>query len=237
MTQIWALSLKELKAYFASPIAYVVMAMFLLISGYFFAMILAYSKDIAMMRYLFANMTVILLLLSPLFAMRLFAEEQRNKTLELLMTSPISDAGIVMGKFLAIALLLGAMLLSTAHFPILLMVLGKPDILPILTGYLGLFLMGCSFLAIGMLTSTWTQNQIIAAVSSFSISLLLWFLGSSGSLVGAELGSLMNYLSLNSHFESFSKGVLNSSDLIYYLSVIGLLLFLTVRSLETRRWR
>lgn len=237
MAQIWAISLKELKAYFASPIAYVVTAMFLLISGYFFAMILAYGKDAGMMRYLFGNMSVILLLLSPLFSMRLFAEEQKNKTLELLMTSPISDAGIVLGKFMATALLLLIMLLTTAHFPILLLILGKPDLMPILTGYLGMFLMGCSFLAIGMLTSTWTQNQIVAAVSAFSISLLLWFLGASGSLAGAELGAVLNYLSLNTHFESFSKGVLNSSDLIYYFSVIGILLFVTVRSLETRRWR
>ncbi len=237
MAQIWAISLKELKAYFASPIAYVVTAMFLLISGYFFAMILAYGKDAAMMRYLFGNMSVILLLITPLFSMRLFAEEQKNKTLELLMTSPISDAGIVLGKFLATALLLLIMLLTTAHFPILLLVLGKPDLMPILTGYLGIFLMGCAFLAIGMLTSTWTQNQIVAAVSSFSISLLLWFLGASGNLAGAELGAVMSYLSLNTHFESFSKGVLNSSDLIYYFSVIGILLFVTVRSLETRRWR
>jgi ABC-2 type transport system permease protein len=153
------------------------------------------------------------------------------------MTSPISDTGIVLGKFLATALLLLVMLLTTAHFPILLLVLGKPDLMPILTGYLGMFLMGCAFLAIGMLTSTWTQNQIVAAVSSFSISLLLWFLGASGSLAGAELGAVMNYVSLNTHFESFSKGVLNSSDLIYYFSVIGILLFVTVRSLETRRWR
>lgn len=237
MSQIWALSLKELKAYFASPIAYIVTAMFLLISGYFFTMILAYSKDAGMMRYLFGNMAVILLLLSPLFSMRLFAEEQKNKTLELLMTSPITDAGIVLGKFIATASLLLIMLLTTLHFPILLVVLGKPDVMPIITGYLGIFLMGCAFLSIGMLTSTWTQNQIIAAVSAFAISLLLWFLGSTGSLVGSDLGAVLAYLSLNTHFENFSKGVINSSDLIYYFSFIGLLLFMTTRSLETRRWR
>ena len=236
MSKIWAVALKELKTYLASPMAYVVTAMFLLISGYFFMMILAYS-DAGMMRYLFGNMSVILLLLCPLFSMRLFAEEQKHKTLELLMTSPISDVGIVWGKFLATALLLGVMLLCTAHFPIVLMLLGKPDPWPILTGYLGVFLMGCAFLAIGMLTSTWTQNQIIAAVCAFAISLLLWFLGATGSLAGADLGAVLAYLSLNTHFESFTKGVLKSSDFIYYFSLIGLLLFVTTRSLETRRWR
>jgi ABC-2 type transport system permease protein len=237
MSQIWAISLKELKSYFVSPIAYVVMAMFLLISGYFFTLILFYTKDAGMMRYLFGNMVIILLLISPLLSMRLFAEEQRNKTLELLLTSPVSDAGIVIGKFIASALFLLLMLALTLYFPVILLTLGKPDMMPILTGYLGMFLMGCAFLAIGMLTSTWTQNQIVAAVLAFSISLLLWFIGASSSVVGNDMGAVLNYLSLNSHFESFAKGLLTSSDLLYYFSVIGGLLFLTTRSLETRRWR
>lgn len=237
MNQIWAITLKELKSYFVSPIAYIVSAMFLLISGYFFTLILSITKDAGMMTYLFGNMAVILLLMAPMISMRLFAEEQRARTLELLLTSPISDAGIVLGKFLASALLLGMMLALTLHFPIALIVLGNPDGLPILSGYLGIFLMGCAFLAIGMLTSTWTQNQIVAAISAFSISLLLWFLGASSSLAGAGLGQVLTYLSLNTHYESFAKGLLSLSDLLYYASLIGILLFMTVRSLETRRWR
>ncbi|MGV3523934.1 MAG: ABC transporter permease [Candidatus Sericytochromatia bacterium] len=236
MNAVWALTLKELRSYFVSPIAYVVTAMFLLISGYFFTLILSITKDAGMMSYLFGNMAVVLLLISPLISMRLFAEEQRNKTMELLMTSPISDAGIVMAKFLASALFLLLMLATTLHFPILLLVLGRPDVYPMLSGYLGIFLMGCSFLAIGMLTSTWTQNQIVAAISAFAISLLLWFLGASSSLSGGA-GQLLAYLSLNTHYESFAKGLLSVSDLLYYLSLIGILLFLTIRSLETRRWR
>lgn len=237
LSLIWAIALKELRSYFVSPIAYIVTAMFLLISGYFFAVILLHTKDAAMMTYLFGNMGVVLLLIGPLISMRLFAEEQRAKTFELLMTSPISDTGIVLGKFLAAAILLAAMLLMTAHFPLMLVWLGNPDGLPILSGYLGIFLMGCAFLAIGMLTSTWTQNQIIAAVSSFSISLLLWFMSASTQITTSKLSQLLNYLSLNSHYESFAKGLFSLSDLLYYLSLIGLLLFLTVRSLETRRWR
>lgn len=236
MYAVWALTLKELRSYFVSPIAYVVTAMFLLISGYFFTLILSITKDAGMMSYLFGNMAVVLLLISPLISMRLFAEEQRNKTMELLMTSPISDTGIVMAKFLASALFLLLMLATTLHFPILLLVLGKPDVYPMISGYLGIFLMGCAFLAIGMLTSTWTQNQIVAAISAFAISLLLWFLGASSSLSGAA-GQLLAYLSLNTHYESFAKGLLSLSDLLYYLSLIGILLFLTIRSLETRRWR
>ena len=237
MTQVWSILLKELKSYFVSPIAYVMTAMFLLISGYFYVLILGFTKDAGMMTYLFGNMSIVLLLIGPMMSMRLFAEEQRNKTLELLLTSPISDAGIVMGKFLASALLLLTMLLTTIHFPLMLFYFGNPDPYPILSGYVGLFLMGCSFLAIGMLTSTWTQNQIISAVSSFAISLLLWFLGAATSVSGSEMGKVLNYMSLNTHWESFAKGLLSVSDILYYFSLIGLLLFLTIRSLETRRWR
>ena len=237
MSQIWAIALKEFKSYFVSPIAYIVSAMFLLISGYFFTLILSITRDAGMMTYLFGNMAVVLLLIAPLISMRLFAEEQRAKTLELLLTSPVSDGGIVIGKFLASALLLAVMLILTLHFPIALIVLGNPDGWPILSGYLGIFLMGCAFLAIGMLTSTWTQNQIIAAISAFGISLLLWFLGASSNLAGGGIGSVLTYLSLNTHYESFAKGLLSLSDLLYYLSLIGVLLFLTTRSLETRRWR
>lgn len=237
ITSIWAITLKELKCYFVSPIAYIITAMFLLISGYFYSLILSMTKDAGMMTYLFGNMSVILLLISPLLSMRLFAEEQRNHTMELLVTSPISDAGIVIGKFLASALLLLMMLATTLHFPIMLFILGHPDPYPILSGYLGIFLMGCAFLAIGMLTSTWTQNQIVAAVSAFSMSLLLWFLGASSSVSSSGMGKIFAYLSLNTHYESFAKGLLSLSDLLYYLSVIGILLFITIRSLETRRWR
>ena len=237
MSSIWAITLKELKTYFVSPIAYIITAMFLMISGYFYSLILSMTKDAGMMTYLFGNMSVILLLICPLLSMRLFAEEDRNHTRELLVTSPITDAGIVLGKFLASAILLLLMLATTLHFPVLLFVFGNPDLYPILSGYLGIFLMGCAFLAIGMLTSTWTQNQIIAAVSAFSISLMLWFLGASGSVTSSELGKILSYLSLNTHYESFAKGLISLSDLLYYLSIIGILLFMTVRSLETRRWR
>lgn len=237
MSQIWAISLKELKTYFVSPIAYVVTAMFLLVAGYFFYLILFMTKDANMMRYLFGNMSVVLLLISPLISMRLFSEEQRMHTLELLMTSPITDAGLVVGKFIASAGLLLAMLTITLYFPAILLYIGKPDILPMVTGYVGLFLMGCTFLAIGMLTSSWTENQIVSAVSAFAVSLILWFLGASNTAVSPTLGAVLNYLSLNSHFESFSKGLLTTSDVIYYLSIITVLLFITIRSLETRRWR
>ena len=237
MSQIWAITLKELKAYFISPIAYIVTAMFLLVTGFFFFLILFHVKDAGMMRYVFGNTAVVLLLIGPLISMRLFAEEQKSKTMELLLTSPISDAGIVLGKYLASAVFLLAMLGITAYLPITLMVLGKPDLFPILTGYLGMFFMGSIFIALGMLTSTWTQNQIISAVSAFALSLIYWFLGAAEGTTTSTLGQLMSYLSLNTHYDTFTKGVLSTSDLLYFISVTAVLLFLTIRSLETYRWR
>lgn len=237
MNQIWSITLKELKCYFASPIAYIITSFFLLGAGYFFTLILSLTKDAGMMTYLFGNMTVMLLFMCPLISMRLFAEEERNHSLELLMTSPISEASIVLGKFLASALLLALMLLLTIHFPISLLILGKPDIWPIVSGYLGVFLMGCGFLAIGMLTSTWTQNQIVAGAVSLILSLLMWFLSASSSLVSSGLGQVLGFLALNTHYESFAKGLLSLSDGLYFASLIGILLFVTTRSIETRRWR
>lgn len=238
MSQIWAITMRELKNYFVSPIAYVVSAMFLLVTGYFFFLILYITKDAGLMRYVFGNTAVVLLLIGPLMSMRLFAEEQRQKTLELLVTSPITDAGIVLGKFLASALFLLIMLAATAYFPGILMYYGEPDLLPVLTGYLGMFFMGCTFIAIGMMTSSWTQNQIVSAVAAFAISLVYWFLGASSSTTNSEtMSGLLNYLSLNTHFDTFSKGVIATSDILYFLSVIFVLLFITTRSLESRRWR
>lgn len=237
MYQIWSITLKELKSYFASPMAYIVMAFFVLAAGFFFQTLLQITQDAGVMAYLFANMTILLMIICPMISMRLFAEEQRNASLELLLTSPLREAHIVIGKYLAALLLLGTMLLLTAHFPAMLLILGKPDRWPILTGYLGLFLMGGAFLAIGTLTSSWTQNQIVAGVVSLILSLLLWFLGVSGQTAGAGMSQALNYLALNTHYESFSKGQPSLSDLIYFLSLIGLLLFVTTRSLETRRWR
>lgn len=238
MYQIWSITLKELKSYFVSPLAYIVIAFFLLAAGFFFKTILDITQDAGAMTYLFNNITVLLMIICPMISMRLFAEEQRNSSLELLMTSPLRDSHIVLGKFLAALLLLGLMLVLTLHFPAILLLLGKPDKLPILTGYLGLYCMGAAFLAIGTLTSSWTQNQIVAGVVSLILSLLLWFLSVSSQTTAASgLSQVLIYLSLNTHYESFSKGQLALSDLVYFVSLIGLLLFITIRSLETRRWR
>jgi ABC-2 type transport system permease protein len=245
---------KELNSYFRSPIAYGVMAFFGLISGYFFYVAIVFfvqasiqsamqgggqpmSVNEQVIRPIFSNISVIGLFLIPMITMRLFAEEKRTGTIELLVTSPIRDLEIIMGKWLAAmtlyAVMLGVSLLSMAT----LFVYGKPDWRPMAVGYLGLLLQGGCLLAIGTFISTCTKNQIVAGVAGFSVCLLLWVLDWMSSFQDSVSAKAISYLSVLQHFDSFSKGVLDSKDIIYYISAIFIGLFLTARSLESLRWR
>ena len=245
---------KELNSYFRSPIAYGVMAFFALISGYFFYVAVVYfmqmsiqsamsgqsqpmSVNESVIRPLFSNISVIGLFVIPMITMRLFAEEKRTGTIELLITSPVTDLEIILGKWLAAlglyASILGVTVLSMAT----LFMYGKPDWRPVLVGYLGLLLQGGCLLAIGTFISTCTRNQIVAGVAGFSVCLMLWVLDWLSSFQDSVGAKVMAYLSVLQHFDSFSKGVLDSKDIIYYLSAIFIGLFLTARSLESLRWR
>ena len=245
---------KELNSYFRSPIAYGVMAFFALISGYFFYVAVVYfmqmsiqsamsgqsqpmSVNESVIRPLFSNISVIGLFIIPMITMRLFAEEKRTGTIELLITSPLSDLEIILGKWLAAmglyAAILGVSLLSMAS----LFLYGKPDWRPIVVGYLGLLLQGGCLLAIGTFISTCTRNQIVAGVAGFSVCLMLWVLDWLSSFQDSVTAKVLAYLSVLQHFDSFSKGVLDSKDIIYYASAIFIGLFLTARSLESLRWR
>ena len=245
---------KELNSYFRSPIAYGVMAFFALISGYFFYVAVVYfmqmsiqsamsgqsqpmSVNESVIRPLFSNISVIGLFVIPMITMRLFAEEKRTGTIELLITSPVTDLEIILGKWLAAlglyASILGVTVLSMAT----LFMYGKPDWRPVVVGYLGLLLQGGCLLAIGTFISTCTRNQIVAGVAGFSVCLMLWVLDWLSSFQDSAIAKVMAYLSVLQHFDSFSKGVLDSKDIIYYLSAIFIGLFLTARSLESLRWR
>jgi ABC-2 type transport system permease protein len=245
---------KELNSYFRSPIAYGVMAFFGLISGYFFYVAIVFfvqasiqsamqgggqpmSVNEQVIRPIFSNISVIGLFLIPMITMRLFAEEKRSGTIELLVTSPIRDLEIIMGKWLAAmtlyTVMLGVSLLSMAT----LFVYGRPDWRPMAVGYLGLLLQGGCLLAIGTFISTCTKNQIVAGVAGFSVCLLLWVLDWMSSFQDSVSAKAISYLSVLQHFDSFSKGVLDSKDIIYYVSAIFVGLFLTARSLESLRWR
>ena len=255
MTNVWILAKKELRSYFASPIAYIVLAMFAIIFGYFFYSATAIFVDYSMrammqrggappmnindfiIRPLLMNVSVIVLFFLPMVTMRLFAEEKRMGTIELLLTSPLRDVEIILGKWLAALLLYGCLLGVSALNMVFLFIHGKPDWRPVLVGYLGLLLLGASFLAIGAFISSLTKNQIVAAALTFGVFLMLWVLDWVSSYNPSTSGKVIAYLSITTHLEPFAKGVLELKDALYYLSVIFLGLFLTLRSMESLRWR
>jgi ABC-2 type transport system permease protein len=179
----------------------------------------------------------IALFMVPMITMRLFAEEKRTGTIELLLTSPVTDLEIILGKWLGALLLYVCVLLMSMLNMALLFLWGKPDLRPVLIGYLGLLLQGGCLLAIGALISTMTKNQIIAGIATFFISLLLWLLSWFTAFDNSVTAQVVNYMSIVTHFENFGKGVLDSKDVVFYLSMIFLSLFLTSRSLESLRWR
>lgn len=255
MKNIWVLAQKELKSYFASPIAYIVLAMFAVIFGYFFYSATAIFVDYSMrammqrgmappmnindfiVRPLLMNVSVIVLFLMPMITMRLFAEEKRSMTIELLLTAPLRDIEIILGKWLAALLLYLCLLGISALNIVFLFIYGQPDWRALLVGYLGLLLLGAAFLGLGSFISTLTKNQIIAASLTFGLFLLLWVMDWVSSYSTGTAGKVIAYLSITTHFETFAKGVLGLKDAIYYLSVIFLGIFLTARSMESLRWR
>jgi ABC-2 type transport system permease protein len=254
MKNIWIICKKELNSYFTSPIAYLLIAMFAVIFGYFFWNVVGYFVFMSLqqqmggrgfpmnlneqiVRPLLQNVSVLGLFLIPLITMRLFAEEKRSGTIELLLTSPITDFQILAGKWLAALLMYSAMLLVAGLNFVFLFVHGQPDWRPMLVGFVGLLLQAGGLLAIGTFISTLTKNQIIAGAATFGVCLLLWVMEWVAGYETATWARVMAYLSIVSHFESFAKGVVDSKDVIFYCSVIFFGLFLTARSLESLRWR
>jgi ABC-2 type transport system permease protein len=245
---------KEMLSYFRSPIAYIVMALWAVLSGFFFYFAMSFfvqrGIESSMMgqnfpmdvnewviRPVFSNISVIGLFLIPMITMRLFAEEKRMGTIELLATSPVNDLEIILGKWLAAMILYAAMLgLSVLSMGIL-FVYGRPDWKPMMVGFLGLLLQGGCLLAIGTWVSTLTRNQIVAGVAGFAVSLLLYVLNWVSEFGSTVTDKVIGYLSVQQHYESFSKGVLDSKDIIFFVSVIFVGLFLTARSMESLRWR
>jgi ABC-2 type transport system permease protein len=245
---------KELKSYFASPIAYILMAFFGLIFGFGFYTatrdMLRYSMQAQMMgqqaqmnvndqiiRPLLGFASTVALFLIPMITMRTFAEEKSRGTIELLLTSPVHDIQIIVGKWLG-AMLLYLCVLAMSMVNIgLLFAWGKPDLKPVLVAYLGLILQGGCLLAIGVFISTTTKNQIIAGGVTFFVCLLLWLLSWFTAFDTSGAASVVNYLSIVTHFENFSKGVLELKDIVFYLSMIFFSLFITSRAMESLRWR
>jgi ABC-2 type transport system permease protein len=253
MINILAIARKELRSYFASPIGYVVIGMYALVFGFFYAVGLDYIVRMSMqgpgmgggqvninqqmIRYVLMNLTVINLLVVPLVTMRTYAEERRSGTIELLMTSPVTDLQIIVGKFLgAMSLYAGMLGITLIHMAIL-FVYATPEWKPIVSGYLGLLLLGGCFVSLGLFFSSLTRNQIVAGMFTFAVLLLFWILDWVGSLAGPGVEKVVGYLSLTSHLEDFVRGVIDSQHVIYYLSFITFSLFITAKAVDSERWR
>ncbi|HEY3454828.1 MAG TPA: ABC transporter permease [Bryobacteraceae bacterium] len=254
MRNIWTICRRELYSYFVSPIAWVLLAIFAFLSGVFTYIISAsfaraslesqmsgqsmpMNLNEQVIAPLFSNIAVIGLFLIPLISMRLFAEEKRQGTIELLITSPLHDLEIVLGKWLSAVLMYGALLVILLVDFSFLFAYGNPDWKPVVSGFIGVLLQGACLLAFGTFISTLTRNQIVAAAIGFALALILWILNWTTSFGNTPVIQVLNYLSIVSHMDSFSRGVIDTKDLIYYVSMIFLGLFLTARSLESLRWR
>ncbi len=236
MDQVITLAKKEFRSYFDSPIAYVVITLFLLISGWQFSSTL-FMSNTPDLRTLFSIIRFILLFFVPALSMRLISEERRLGTIELLMTLPVKDWQLVMGKFLSAYLLIIVTLFLTLVHYVTISMLGKPDLGATFAGYLGLVMIVGVYLAIGIFTSSLSQNQIVAFILSFAIVFVFFMLDKIIFFFPGFLASILEYISIDYHFNNISRGVIDSRDLIYYFSLMFLFLFLTVQTLESRKWK
>ena len=264
MRNVLAIAWREIRTYFTSPLAYVVIGVFLCLTGYIFWASLVRFSDLCLrfgnepsvfsqlnvndmvIRPMFGSMGVIFLLMIPAVSMRLLAEERKNGTAELLFTCPVTTGEVILGKYLGATFVLVVMLGLTLGYPLIIMASdARPDMKPALVGYLGILLFGMAALAVGMLISSMTENQIIAAVGTFGTLLLLWAIAwvadaAAGVRLGlgdATLGDLLNKISISEHLQDFRKGLLDTEHVVFYLSVVFLFLFLTQRVVESRKWR
>jgi ABC-2 type transport system permease protein len=259
MKKTLAIFEKEFKSFFYTPMAYVVIAVFAALTGVFFYLYLSnfvetiftqqmYAQqyrqappkmnvNLMLIRPYFFNIALISLFLLPLITMRLFAEEKRAGTLELLYTSPIKSISIIMGKFLAGLAFYAVMLVPTMLFQSLLFAYGNPEILPVISGYFGLLFMGSAFISMGLFISTLTENQIIAAIGGFTLALLLWVIGWGANYAGPTLAPVLQYISIIAHFEDFAQGVIDSAHIAYYILFSFLGIYLSLKSIESIKWR
>ncbi len=255
MRNVWSITKKELGLYFGSPVGYVVFALFLFIWGYFFTIILRAFNDQSLQMaqnpyyyqqlninqlvfsYTFQNITIFFLLLLPALTMRLFAEEKKLGTEELLYTSPLSSAQIIAGKYLASLIMLALMLALTAVSVVFTFIYGNPELPPLLIAYLGLFLLGAAFMAVGLFFSSLTENQVVAVILAMGTNLLIYILSWSGTGASGLKASVYSYMSFMPHFGQLVTGVLDTKDIVYFLSFCFFWLFLTHSWIQSRRWR
>ena len=259
MKKTFAVFQKELKHFFYSPIAYIVIAAFTVITGIFFYLYLSsfveaafmdmirsqqfrippqkFNINLQLIRPSFFNTALISLFILPLVTMRLYSEEKKSGTVELLYTTPLSISNIVIGKFLAGIAFYVVMLIPTIIFNALLFIYGDPEFGPVFSGYIGLLLLGGAFISGGLFISSLTENQIIAAIGGFGLSLLLWIIGWAANYSGPGLSDILNYLSIINHFEDFAQGVIDTRHVAFYILFCTFGVYLTFKSVESVKWR
>ena len=236
MTAALTVAKREIRTYFNSPIAYIVITVFMLLSGYLFFSSLFIERQ-AELRSYFNLMPLLLSFIVPAMAMRLIAEEKASGSLEMLITMPVRDWQVIVGKFLAGMALLAAMVGLTLFYAVTVMLVGPLDKGPAIGGYLGILLVGGAYMAIGVMASTLTRNQIVAFIIGFAISFSLYLFYRLVPFMPESLRPMLAYLSVESHFDGMSRGIIDSRDVIYYLSVMVVSLVIATLSLESRKWK
>lgn len=242
MRMIWFISQRELNSYFRSPIGYIVAALLMVLSGFVFSLIIFSENSPAQLRMLFISLSWIFVLLVPALSMRTIAEELRSGSYEGLVTCPLRDVQIIIGKWLGALFFYTALLLPTLIYVVLLEIWAAPDYGPILTGYLGLLLLGALYLAIGIFASAMTRNQVLALVIAFVIILCMALL--IGILINSTfqeylpqtLQRFLRFIDISRHFEAFSRGLIDTGNIVFFVLTTGLFLFLATKVLEMRRW-
>ncbi len=248
MRNVWTIAKREFAHYFVSPVAYAVATLFLSILGLLFVVnvnSLAAQGGEPNMGFVFGPLTSLILFFAPVLTMRLMAEEQSKGTMELLLTAPIKEWELVIGKWLGAWFFGLALVTTTVVFPLVLLAYGNPDMGPVYSGYLGMALLVGAILAVGLLASALTGNLIVSVAIGYTFVLTIWIIGIAGDLLTAFTGqatgvlsSLVNYLDFSNHFSAtFGRGVIDTVDIVYYVSVIAIALFLATRVVEARRWR
>lgn len=236
MRNIWIIAKRELYAYFASPIAYLVAAAFIFLCGIFFIGGVTQWRN-ASMQPVHGSLSVVLIFVAPILTMRLLSREQDLGTIELLLTAPVRSWEVVSGKFLASLLFYLGMILVTGLYVLILVIYGEPDIGTIGASTLGVVLLGAAMLALGVFTSALTKNQVIAAVLGVVASVSLWLLDILSALFGGTVQKVISYLTPSGHYYGFVDGVIDTRDLVYYASFIFVLLFLASQIVESKRWQ
>lgn len=236
MNKIIALTKKELLSYFSSPIAYIILIATLSLFNIFFFLIVDQNQEVSL-RDIFQLMEFMFVFLIPLLTMRLFAEEKANGTMEFLLTAPLTHTMIVMGKYLSMLIFYSLMIGSTITYYFIIEYFGTPDPASILSGYLGIWLEGTFFIAVGLLVSSWTSNQIIAAMVSYVILFSIYFSTSFTPYFTGPMADFFTHLSTRTHLENFAVGIITPSDVIYYVTGILLCLVLTRLSIDNKLWQ